>query len=433
MEPEDTPALLSPTGVFADNTDTSAEVVSATETVYRNGLPPIQSYADIPSFGHKKACALEGIAHAITLPKEEDVSVGTPGCQRCEVLPLPITDQPGILTLRFPHTHTLGKILEFLAGSAYRYEEHDGNLRIHVQAGGIIPLMTPVLERLSSAEQRDTRAYFQPDRYQRSLNYTASHFEIKSLPDFANRLSNEWLLRLLREERFYSVFQPILDGNTAKVFGYECLLRGRGEKGLTVPPDLMLKIAHSADLLFQFDLAARRTAIQSAAEHGIAQDHKIFINFVPSAIYNPKTCLDSTVRLVDELGIKRSQVVFEIIESERLPELPHLRRIVDYYRAQGFGVALDDVGAGFSSLSALAALRPDYVKIDRSLLQGVHKDTGRAIIARKLLEIVQELEILSVAEGIETEEEFAWAKEHGADYVQGYLFARPAKVPPLRG
>jgi EAL domain-containing protein (putative c-di-GMP-specific phosphodiesterase class I) len=249
------------------------------------------------------------------------------------------------------------------------------------------------------------------------------------------RLRSEWLLRLLREERFYSVFQPILRsgdaGTPASVFGYECLLRGRDDRGETVTPDLMLRMARSADLLFQFDLTARRTAITSAAAKGIAGDHKIFINFVPTAIYNPKTCLESTVRLVDALGIKRTQIVFEITESERMPELSHLRRIVDYYREQGFGVALDDVGAGFSSLSALAALRPDYVKIDRSLIQNVHEDAGRAVVARKLLEIVRELGIQSVAEGIETEAEFAWAKEHRADFVQGYLFARPAETPPL--
>ena len=288
---------------------------------------------------------------------------------------------------------------------------------------------------MSPAEQRDTRTYFHPKRYERSLSPTAAEFEMKSLPEFAHRLRSEWLLRLLRDERLYSVFQPILFSGKADilaaVFGYECLLRGRDDRGEVVSPDRMMRMAQGADLLFQFDIAARRTAIVSAAEKGLGGTCKIFINFVPTSIYNPKTCLESTMRLIDEMGIQRHQIVFEIIESERLPELAHLRRIVDYYRDQGFGVALDDLGAGFSSLSALAALRPDYVKIDRSLIQNVHKDAYRAVIARKLLEIAQELGIRSVAEGIETEEEYAWAKEHGADLVQGYYFARPSETPPL--
>jgi len=124
-------------------------------------------------------------------------------------------------------------------------------------------------------------------------------------------------------------------------------------------------------------------------------------------------------------------VVFEIIESEHLPEMALMRKIVGYYRDNGFGVALDDVGAGYSSLSALLELRPDYVKIDRALLDGVDRDPGKSLVASKLLETAQGLGLQTIAEGIERREEWEWARENGADFVQGYLFARPAAPPPL--
>lgn len=136
------------------------------------------------------------------------------------------------------------------------------------------------------------------------------------------------------------------------------------------------------------------------------------------------------MRLVDELGLAREQVVFEITESERLPEAALLGDIARYYRDHGFGIALDDVGAGYSSLSALLALRPEYVKLDRSLVQRVHERPEQALVAGKLLEAAQGLGLAVVAEGIEGEGELDWVRARGVEFVQGYLFGRPATPPP---
>lgn len=377
-----------------------------------------------------KANALEGVFHGMTLPNEEDVPVGEPGCQHCEVLPMPMRG-PGTVLLRFSHTYTLGKVMEFLACSSWAHREHNGTLSIDVGAGSLAPLLSPILDRLSSPEQRDARAQFQPAG---ALPQVDDLQQIDALPGFVERSRSDWLLDILRGHKLYSVFQPILrasapDDGMPEVYGYECLLRASLEDKV-VSPGPMLDMARGAGLVFQLDLAARRSAMTGAAAHHITE--KIFINFSPNAIYNPYTCLDSTVRMVDELGLKREQIVFEVIESERLPELAHLQRIIGFYRENGFGVALDDLGVGFSSLSLLIALRPDYVKLDRSLIQNVDTDAGKALIARKLLEVAQELGLSAVAEGIERPEEWDWVRQHGADFVQGYLFARPDRPPPLR-
>ena len=129
--------------------------------------------------------------------------------------------------------------------------------------------------------------------------------------------------------------------------------------------------------------------------------------------------------------IRHEQVVFEIVESERIPAIKHLQRIVEFYREKGFGVALDDVGSGFSSLQMLMSLRPDFVKLDMGLTRDVHQDKSKAVVTRKLIETVQELELKSIAEGIECEGERDWVEEHGADFLQGYFFARPATPPPV--
>ena len=326
------------------------------------------------------------------------------------------------------------QVLDYLARSSWEHTDEGDALSVRAPAGDIAPLLSAIMGRLSSPEQRDTRASFLPDGV---LPLAADPPDIESLPRFAAHVRAAWLLDVLRRQRLYAVFQPILRCGEASdapgrpaLYGHECLMRADVE-GLTVTPGPILDMARGADLLFQIDLAARRAALIGADEHALPA--KIFVNFSPNSIYNPYSCLDSTVRMVDELGLERGRVVFEIIESEQLPEMDHLKRIVGYYRENGFEVALDDFGSGYSSMDVLLTLRPDYVKLDRTLIDCVDQDADRAMVAGKLLEAAQGLGLHTVAEGIERREEWDWAQAHGVDFVQGYLFARPASPPPVWG
>lgn len=122
-------------------------------------------------------------------------------------------------------------------------------------------------------------------------------------------------------------------------------------------------------------------------------------------------------------------MVFEIVETERAHDPSHLRHILDYYREAGFRIALDDVGAGYSSLNLIHLLRPDILKLDMELIRDVDRDPYKARIAANLLHVATSLGIDALAEGIETEGELQWVREHGAKYAQGHLIARPAPQP----
>ncbi len=385
--------------------------------------PVPMGLADTPGAEAAKAAALSGVAHGMTLPNAEDVPAGAPGCQHCEVLAKPLRG-PGTLRLVFPHTYTLGKVLDFLNGSPWEHREADGVLSVRAGAGSLAPLLSPIVDLLSSPEQRDTRASFQADGLRPDFE------EVGSLPHLVAHVRAGWLLAILRGQRLSTVFQPILhcgtDGAAPALLGHECLMRATLDDQ-TVLPGTMLEVARGANLLFQLDLAARRASLTGAAKHALPG--LVFINFSPNSIYDPYSCLDSTVRMADELGLARERIVFEIIESERLPEMRHLQRIVGYYRENGFGVALDDFGSGYSSVDVLLQLRPDYVKLDRSLVSCVDTDPAKALAARKLLETAQGLNLKTIAEGIERPEEWEWVREAGADFVQGYFFARPAAPP----
>ena len=374
----------------------------------------------------KRGEAMVQMAHAATLPMEENVEVGCAHCQRCEVIPRRLVG-PGSIVVNLPHTHTIGKVMRWLRASGLNHTEESGTIRIEVASGSLAPVIAPLNDMLSPTERTFTRVVFQPEGMPMR---EADYFRIEDIATFAARSGSDWLLDLLRENRLTSYLQPIVavaDGKT--VLGHECLLRGRSEEGL-IPPRSMIETARRADLIFQVNQAARRTALRCAAKSGV--EGKVFVNFTPDSIFDAAFCLDATVRLVDELGFAHDRVVFEVVESERLPEVDHLRSIIDYYRERDFGVALDDVGAGYSSLAVLLAIRPDYAKIDMELVRGVHLDPAKAMMAGHLVETIRGLGAKSVVEGVETDEEWAWAREAGADYAQGYLFGKPAPTSRLQ-
>lgn len=344
-------------------------------------------------------------------------------CQRCETLPDPMPSQ-GRLHMRLPLTHSLGKVLARLKRAAWDFTEDEGV--ISIETSQLVPVTSAVREVLTPIEQNDVQVLFEPAGKTLRL---ADYLSTCSLDQFSARLESDWMVSLLREGRLKTVFQPLVHSNAPDtVFAYECLMRGVGDQGL-IAPGRLLEVARGAGLIFQVDLAARKAAISAAAQHGIQQ--KLFVNFTPTAIYDPIFCLKSTMSLIDDLGLSRGQVVFEVVESAHVADVRHLGRILDYYRDAGFQVALDDLGSGYSSLNLLHQLRPDYVKLDMDLIRGVHLDRYRGIMVRKLIEAAHELGLKVVAEGVEEVGEFYWLQAHQVDYQQGYLFARPGLPPPI--
>jgi len=349
-------------------------------------------------------------------------------CQRCEGLPEKLVEA-GQLYLWFPLGHSLGKALAALHQARVSYERlgDEQSVRISLREGEIEPLVAQLAATLSGEEMLDTQTLFTTDLDVPALT---AFPQVIPLKRFIGKVRSGWLVDLLHEQRLTCHFQPIVHAAApGRLFAHEALLRGIGPDGAPLAAGPILDLGREAGLLFQLDLLARRTAIREADARGIGG--KIFINFNPTAIYDPVFCLRSTVAAIDATRISRDRIVFEVTESDRTQDLGHLQRILYYYRDAGFAVALDDFGSGYSSLNLLHQLRPDYLKLDIELIRDVDRDPYKASIARKILEVAQELDLRTIAEGIERPEELAWAHEHGADYLQGYLLGRPAEYPTL--
>lgn len=348
----------------------------------------------------------------------------SPGCLRCETLPSPLIG-PGTLHFRFPLSHSRAKILRWLQEGEAIWRESEDLVSVQIAESDLTARVQSLTAALTVTEQADVRVLFEPDSQPLKLR---DYFNVESLQQFAAKTQSGWLLDLLENDRLTTVFQPIVECSTREIFAYECLMRGmEGER--LIPPMKMLEVARGAGLLFQLDRMARLTSIRQAHRWGI--ESKIFINFTPTAIYDPINCLRSTIEAVDSLGIEHERIVFEVIESESVNEVGHLNRILDFYREAGFLVALDDLGSGYSSLNLLSQLRPDFVKLDRDLISGITGDQFKAMLAAKLIEAANGLGLQTVAEGVETAEEWDWLCAHGATFAQGYYLAKPAAPPPL--
>ncbi len=220
---------------------------------------------------------------------------------------------------------------------------------------------------------------------------------------------------------FTMAFQPIIDVERQRIWGYEALVRGTEGQSAAAILDRVTDAT-----VYRFDQAARVRAIELAGRLFPADDAtKLSINFMPNAVYEPAACIRSSLEAARRSGFAHDRIMFEFTENEKFRDIAHVQRIVDEYRRQGFLTALDDFGAGFAGLSLLANFRPDLIKIDMDLLRGIDTDKPRQIIAESILSIARQLDIAVIAEGIETAGELATLRDLGATLFQGYHFARP--------
>ncbi len=250
---------------------------------------------------------------------------------------------------------------------------------------------------------------------------------VKPLSQLAAISESSEITNIIRDKAFTSHFQPIVDIESGEIYGYEALLRGVRYDGSILPPNQILDTARRGDMLFYLDRAARETALKTAAVKRI--EKKVFINFLPTAIYNPQNCLLDTVRWAMQLEFDPKNIVFEVVETEQMSDTKHLKNILDFYKNHGFMVALDDVGSGYSSLSMLSQIHPDIIKIDREIISGIDSDSFKQSIFNALLKVATDHGITVLAEGVETLPEAEWISESGAHLAQGYFWGKPSAEP----
>ncbi|MCU1722161.1 bifunctional diguanylate cyclase/phosphodiesterase [Pseudomonas sp. 5P_5.1_Bac1] len=235
------------------------------------------------------------------------------------------------------------------------------------------------------------------------------------------------LSSILTQSGLHSLFQPIVCLSERRILGYEALSRGPSNSPLHSPINLFA-VARHAGRLTELEIACRESACRRFSQQKL--DGKLFLNVSPESLLEPQYQSGLTLKLLQNLGIPASQVVIELTEQTPTDDFQLLFNALHHYRDMGFSIALDDLGAGYSSLRLWSELRPDYVKIDRHFIDGIHLDAVKREFVGSILQIAKASRAKVIAEGIELAEELAVLTEMGVDLVQGYFISRPQEQPP---
>ena len=342
-------------------------------------------------------------------------------CQKCGKTPNKI-QAPRAFYFWPPQGHTETKIQSVISSRNSSIPAPGGlGIKISDDAKALI---SKLRETLTDLELAETRCLVKEDDTDLSVDDIANIGSAKQL--FALLEADE-VISIIDDDRISTFFQPIVQARQTNVpYAHECLMRVANVDGGYLNPAALFDTARDADLIFPLDRAARETHIRSASRQ-VAQT-KFFINFMPTAIYDPKNCLRTTFNAIHQFGMQPNQFVFEVVESEKIDDPNHLKSILRYYQHNGFEVALDDLGSGHATLSLLGELKPNYVKLDMELVRDVHKDPYKSELVKHIIELAHTFNIKVVAEGIEVLEESAYLVSQNVDYLQGYYFAKPAEA-----
>ena len=235
------------------------------------------------------------------------------------------------------------------------------------------------------------------------------------------------LEEIISSGSIHTLVHPIFRLDDLSIIGYEALSRGP-EGGEFEHPDKLFRVAYDADLVVRLERLCRLRAFEAAP--GLPEGRLLFINIEPDAVADPDLRDIMFTTLYIGSGVNPESVVFEITERSAITDFAAFRSTLEYLRTLGFRVAVDDGGAGYASLQSLAEVRPEWLKIDMSLVAEIDTDEIRRILVTSMVMFSERLGVSLVAEGIERVEQLETLRNLGVEYGQGFLFCEPVLPYP---
>ncbi|WP_238649796.1 EAL domain-containing protein [Paenibacillus piscarius] len=240
------------------------------------------------------------------------------------------------------------------------------------------------------------------------------------------------LLDIMNNGRLDTCFQPILELRSGRTVGHEVL--NRPPRSPQFPStEEFYDFAGRTPQMLRFEQYCRRISlsryVERTAEAEGSSTSLVFVNVHPGVLNDPRHRSGESLALLKELGLAPERVVFELTERQAVQDYVQFEKVLSHYREQGFRIAVDDAGSGYNSLKTLVYLKPEFIKLDKSLIRGIH----HCVEQQELLELIREYAERSrtsvIAEGIETAAELLFLQAAGVDWGQGYALGRPADRP----
>lgn len=239
------------------------------------------------------------------------------------------------------------------------------------------------------------------------------------------------ILTAIKREQFYVVYQPVVDAHSQKITGVEVLMRWKHPVAGEISPDAFINFAEAQQLIVPlthhlFRLIARDApTLQTLLPPGA----KLGVNIAPGHLHADSFQQDMRT-FSASLPSSYFQVVLEITERGML-HYAEASRLFEWLHREGFEIAIDDFGTGHSSLIYLERFTFDYLKIDRGFINAIGTETVTSPVLDAVLTLAKRLDMLMVAEGVETQEQSSWLRDQGVQYLQGYVISRPLPLQQL--
>lgn len=234
---------------------------------------------------------------------------------------------------------------------------------------------------------------------------------------------------IIQNKLIQTLYQPIVRLVDGDIIGYEALSRGPKSTPFESPLSLLAE-AEAKLCLWELELLFRKLAIERADD--LLDGHLLFLNVDPRIINDPQFSQGLTREYLDDFNLDPSDIVFEITERFNIKDHEAFSRVMLNYRDQGYGIAIDDAGAGYSGMHTIAVTKPNFVKIDMDIVRGVNADPLRQAIIKSFVLLGQTANIRIIAEGIETRDELKSLIQLGVFAGQGFYLGRPApSIDPL--
>lgn len=252
-------------------------------------------------------------------------------------------------------------------------------------------------------------------------------FTRKQLQEFQMRSQLEVkTVEACRKETYAVYIQPKVDAKTLKICGGEALLRWFDEDGTMIPLSLFLPVLNENSYIryvdqMVFELVCKM--IQESIQKGMKM---VPISFnLSKASFEDEPFMQEYMEVFQQFDIPKEYIEFELLESISMDNSDKLIKVVDTIHKEGFRCALDDFGSGYSSMSVLARVPIDIIKLDRSLFQNPYRDIDNFLIVDGMLDILHHFPVQIVAEGVEDETVAEPMRQHGCDMIQGFYYYRP--------
>lgn len=240
------------------------------------------------------------------------------------------------------------------------------------------------------------------------------------------------IYRGLRNNSFEVYYQPTFITKDLSIHGAEALVRLKDEVLGMVFPDEFIPVAEQIGLIGDVDEFVLRSVCKFIASGQLDELGIESINVNLSVLQCIKPhFVEDTTKIVDEYNIDRSKISFEITESVDSNAFGIMQNVVQQFKDNGFKVYLDDYGTGYANVHALFSMDFDVIKIDKSILWGADKSELGKILLENNINMLKQMKMKILVEGVETENQLNTLKTFDVDYFQGYYFSRPIPVGEL--